>query len=78
MLNIDDAVHMTKRNEAPDFDMINYKHILYLGTNIRPLLAKLFTAMVKLSHILIEMKTGKLFNVDLCKGGTKKRSDPDS
>lgn len=56
---------------------IHYKHVLFGGIFIYQHLAKLFSAIINLSYVLIEMKQ-KCVIITLYKGGNKRKDFPDN
>ena len=70
------TVSMAHKGKACGDDGIYYEHILYGGEFLYGILSKLFTAIVLLSHVPIEMKKGVI--ITLFKGGNKRKDDPDS
>lgn len=70
------AVSMAHKGKACGDDGIYYEHILYGGEFLYGILSELFTAIVLLSHVPIEMKKGVI--ITLFKGGNKRKDDPDS
>ena len=73
---IDSLLKKCKKSKAPGFDKVAYEHLIYGGAIIRQLLVKLFTAMLRMSHIPDDMKKGII--ITLYKGGNKIRTDPNS
>ena len=73
---IDALIRKGKRGKAPGVDKISYEHFVFGGNILRKILSKLFTAMIKYSHIPKDMKKGLI--ITLFKGGNKIRSDPNS
>ena len=70
------ALKKAKKAKACGDDNIYYEHLIYTGSNVRYLLAKLFTAMLKFSYVPTRMKVGTI--ITLFKGGNKLRTDPNN
>ena len=73
---VESALRLAHRGKACGDDGIYYEHILFAGTELCEVLSKLFSAMIKLAHVPVEMKRGTI--ITLFKGGNKRRDDPDN
>ena len=76
MDEVTQALKKAKKAKACGDDNIYYEHLIYTGSNVRYLLAKLFTAMLKFSYVQTRMKVGTI--ITLFKGGNKLRTDPNN
>lgn len=70
------ATRLAKRGKAGGDDCIVYEHIEFGGEILYKLLAKFFTALIRLSYAPSEMKKGII--ITLYKGGNKRKDNPDS
>ncbi|WAR05695.1 hypothetical protein MAR_021064, partial [Mya arenaria] len=57
-------------------DGILYEHLIYGRAVIAPVLADMFTCMLRLSHIPVSMKIGTITTMH--KGGNKRKDDPNN
>ncbi|MCG7877806.1 MAG: hypothetical protein N0C90_15945, partial [Candidatus Thiodiazotropha endolucinida] len=73
---VQSAVRLGKKGKAAGEDGISYEHMQYGGEILFRILAKLFTAMIKLSYAPINMKKGII--ITLFKGGNKRKDDPEN
>ena len=61
---------------APGIDNIQHEHLIYGKDALSPVLANLFTAMLRYAFIPKVLKRGVI--ITLFKGGNKRRDNPDS
>ena len=73
---VEAAVKLTHKGKACGDDGIFYEHILFAGVVLYKMLSNLFSAMIKLAHVPVEMKRGTI--ITLFKGGNKRKDDPDN
>ena len=70
------ALKTCKKGKACGNDKVYYENVMYGGDILIQILAKLFNAMLALSHTPTEMKKGII--TTLFKGGGKRKNDPNS
>lgn len=73
---VDSAIRLAHRGKACGEDGIFYEHLMFGGYHLYEILAKLFSAMIKLSYVPTEMKKGVI--ITLFKGGSKRKDNPDN
>ena len=73
---LDTAISVLSTGKASGEDKIDNEHLINSGPIFRKGLINLFNAMIKYSHIPLEMKTGTI--ITLFKGGNKRKDDPNS
>jgi len=64
------------RGKAGGIDGVRHEHLIYACDAISPVLARLFTGMLRLGYIPTDMKRGEI--ITLHKGGKKRKDDPNN
>ena len=71
---VEAAVKLTHKGKACGDDGIFYEHILFAGVVLYKMLSNLFSAMIKLAHVPIEMKRGTIITLFKGGNGTKEKT----
>ncbi|XP_053376652.1 uncharacterized protein LOC128547637 [Mercenaria mercenaria] len=73
---IERCLKTCKKRKACGADNVYYENLMYGGSFMLSCLTKLFQNMARLAHIPVELKRGII--TTMYKGGSKKKSDPNS
>lgn len=71
---LSDLLQQCKKGKMCGYDNVFYEHMIYGGKTLRLVLARLYSAMLKFSHVPSDMNRGVI--VTLHKGGRKSKHDP--
>ena len=71
-----DIIKQLKRRKAAGYDKIQHEHLLHGGSVVVKNLTALFNKIIRVGRIPNDWKFGLL--VPIFKGGTKKKTTPDS
>ena len=73
---VSDAIAECSRVKSCGYDKIQYEHLIYAKDILAPVLANIFTCMLRTAFVPESLKRGVI--VTLHKGGNKRKDNPDN